>query len=317
MKLGSEDFDRPLFKVLSHNDTGQAAGHQAGFVIPKQLEDYFPQISQNVTALAPAPSVEITASLFDGSTYIEDVTARYQYQTWGGTRSPERRLTNNLSNLRNLAQRDDILLIERGLIDQSHYRLTLVRRNTPTYASLQSTLGGRRWGPLERADPPVKETSILVALTEQSQQENQPFAAFDQQAPTVEHRTTKIARSKAFQRRLQELYAGRCAVCSQALTRHDGKTEAEAAHIVPRSLKGSDDARNGILLCRAHHWAFDNGLIGIADNLTVVVPPGTINLVPNAGLAGFAGQQLATPTNVGLSPHLDAIRWHRQHFNIP
>jgi hypothetical protein len=34
----------------------------------------------------------------------------------------------------------------------------------------------------------------------------------------------------------------------------------QAAHIVPKNKNGTDDPRNGLTLCRAHHWAFDAGL---------------------------------------------------------
>jgi putative restriction endonuclease len=316
MTVISEEFDRPLLKVLAHNDTGQAVGHQAGFVIPKDLESYFPQLSQNVTPASPTTSEDITASLFDGPNYIGDVSARYQYQTWGGTRPPERRLTNNLSELRNLAERDDILMIERGLEDQSRYRLTLIRQTNPNYAALRAALGAKRWGPLDKGDPPVRETAIISALEEQTVHETQPFESIDHNAPSIEQRTTKIARSKAFQRRLMEIYQGKCAICANALARQDGRTEAEAAHIIPRSVKGADDARNGILLCRMHHWAFDNGLIGIADDLTVIVPLSSTLIPANAALAGFAGANLVIPTNPSLAPHVDAVRWHRTNFNI-
>jgi len=312
----AEDFDRALFKVLSHNDSGQAVGHQAGFVIPKDLESYFPQLSQNVTAAVPTVSVDIVASLFNGSTYLGDVSARYQYQTWGGTRSPERRLTNNLSALRSLAQKDDILLIERGLQDPNHYRLTLIKGADPTYSKLLASLDGKRWGPLDPSNPPVKETWVIEALDKQEQHEAAPFEAFDNAASPVEQRTKKIARSRAFQRRLVELYLGRCAFCSHALTRPDGRTEAEAAHIIPRSAKGADDARNGVLLCRAHHWAFDNGLVGISDGLAVVVPATTTAIGANASLGQLSGVALAIPTEQNLRPHLEAITWHRNHFGI-
>lgn len=312
----AENFDRPLFKVLSHNDSGQAVGHQAGFVIPKDLEVYFPQLSQNVTAAAPTVSVDIIAALFDGSTYLGDVSARYQYQTWGGTRSPERRLTNNLTALRSLAQQDDILLIERGLRDPDYYRLTLIRHSDPNYLKLFASLGGKRWGPLYPSSPPVKETSVIQALDEQKHHETAPFQAFDNAASPVEQLTKKIARSRAFQRRLVELYLGRCAFCSQALTRSDGRTEAEAAHIIPRSAKGADDARNGVLLCRAHHWAFDNGLVGISDGLAVLVPATTTAIGANVSLGQLAGVALAVPTDANLRPHPEAITWHRDHFGI-
>ena len=40
------EFDRPLFKKLAHNDTGMAAGHQAGVVIPTAMDRFFPQLSE-------------------------------------------------------------------------------------------------------------------------------------------------------------------------------------------------------------------------------------------------------------------------------
>ena len=48
--------------------------------------------------------------------------------------------------------------------------------------------------------------------------------------------------------------------------------EVDAAHIVPRSMFGSDDARNGLALCKRHHWAFDKGMLGIDDDRKIVVP---------------------------------------------
>ena len=52
-----------------------------------------------------------------------------------------------------------------------------------------------------------------------------------------------------------------------------------AAHIRPVQNQGSDDARNGLLLCENHHFAFDAGLIRIqADSLCVEVPKSMTHL---------------------------------------
>ena len=40
--VASTDWDFPIFKILANNDTGAAAGHQGGVVIPKDLRVYFP-----------------------------------------------------------------------------------------------------------------------------------------------------------------------------------------------------------------------------------------------------------------------------------
>ena len=53
----------------------------------------------------------------------------------------------------------------------------------------------------------------------------------------------------------------------------DNLHEAQAVHIVPKNQNGTDDPRNGLTLCRAHHWAFDTGLFTLAHDYTVVLSP--------------------------------------------
>ena len=139
-------FHSPIFKMLAHNDTGGAVGHQGGVLIPKMLESYFPLLSSQVTSTAPTVSAHIEAELFDGLAALATVTTRYQYQTWGATRSPERRITGNLGPLRSRAKADDILLMERSLSHPSTYRLTLIRTGTPRYQTILTAAPGRRWG---------------------------------------------------------------------------------------------------------------------------------------------------------------------------
>ena len=305
-----------MFKVLAHNDTGQAVGHQSGVLIPRELDPYFPQLIQAVTPQAPAPRVAVTAALFNGDQFLGEVETYYQYQTWGGTRSPERRLTSNLGPLLGLAHRDDLLLIERGLVDTSMYRLRLIRQGTAAYQRYRQAIGARRSGPLMVIDPPVSEPEVTEALVRQEQRELAPLDLFEEGAPVVETRSKRIARSRAFQKRLYELYNGDCAFCGSAFRRLDGKSEAEAAHIVPRGLKGADDARNGLLLCKAHHWAFDNGLIGIGADRKILVPAASLALAPNAALAALHGLDLRPSNDAALAPSDDALLWHREEVLV-
>lgn len=309
-------YDRPLFKKLAHNDTGQAVGHQAGVVIPAEMDSYFPQLVQAVSAANPAPGVDIIADLFDGNQYLEQVDTRYQYQTWGGTRSPERRITGNLTPLRNLAHRDDVLLIERGVTDPRRYRLTLARQGTPAFTALSQSIGNRRWGPVDRADPPSAETQTLQALEEIENREQGPFQLFDENAGLVESKTKRVARSRAFQVRLLELYGPACAVCGGGLQHPAGRVEVEAAHIVPRGLKGADDARNGLMLCRQHHWALDYGLFGFDVQRRVIVPRAALALAPNATLAAIQGLAIRPPADLLFQPSLESIDWHRTQILV-
>ena len=85
-------FDKPLFKTLAPNDTGASPGKQAGPLIPKEMDSYFPQLQGQASPTNPAPYQEIKADLFIGNESIGLVNTRYQYQTWGGERTPERRI---------------------------------------------------------------------------------------------------------------------------------------------------------------------------------------------------------------------------------
>lgn len=303
-------FDRPLFKRLAHNDTGSAAGHQGGIVITKDLDRYFPQLSGVVTIFAPTVDTRVKAALFVGSVQVGLVETRYQYQTWGAARSPERRLTGNLGLIRNLASADDFLLIERSLSDPESYRLTLHKAGTPEFAALLAKVGVRRWGPVNPADQPVAETEIIEAVEQQTQRELDPLALFDSGAAFVESRTKRVARSQAFKRRLLPLYDFSCAACGQGYAGEEGNWEAEAAHIVPRGLKGADDSRNGLALCRSHHWAFDQGLFGILPTRRIVLRPAAAAEPRNAHLKPLAGLPIRSAAEPALVPSLNALDWH-------
>lgn len=53
-------------------------------------------------------------------------------------------------------------------------------------------------------------------------------------------------------------YGAKCAVCDMAV-----KAVLVAAHIREKRDRGSDDARNGLVLCPTHHAAYDAGLFAI------------------------------------------------------
>jgi putative restriction endonuclease len=310
------DFDAPIYKVLANNDTGAAPGHQGGFVLPKDLEDYFPLLRNETSVLKPTVDIDITADLFDGSVYVGEVETRYQYQTWGGVRSPERRITRNLSMLLNRARGGDILIIERGIDVESHYRFRLITSGNPLHSKLMLSFGSVRWGPLDPSSLPVKETEVNEASSEIRAAEVAPFAMFDTTAAITETRARRIARSRAFQRVVSEAYGGTCAFSGRGLTHPNGRNETEAAHIVSRSLKGSDDVRNGILLSRGFHWAFDRGLVGISEEFKVQVPAIVRDIPINDELRRLHGKAINLPANPDQWPAPEALAWHRANVVI-
>lgn len=308
------EFDSPIYKVLAHNDTGAAAGHQGGFVLPKALEDYLPLLRNATSPTQPTVDVAIRADLFLGPKYLETVDTRYQYQTWGGERSPERRITGGIASLRNKAKKDDILIIERGVEDDAHYRFTLITAEMQDYDQLIAQFGASRWGVLHQSSPPTKETEVEQSLLELSEGVGAPFDMFDPDADHTESRTRRISRGRAFKRLVRQHYQEKCAICQKGFLHPDGRSELEAGHIGSRAKKGSDDVRNGILFCRGHHWAFDVGLVGVSDEFELIVSESAKQLQQNEGLLQFEGVQILVPENTAFQPASEALAWHRSNI---
>ena len=104
-----------------------------------------------------------------------------------------------------------------------------------------------------------------------------------------------------------------CAVCDMKF-RIDDLYEAQAAHIVPKRLSGTDDPRNGLALCRTHHWAFDVGLFSLTSGYEILVSP----LVERAEshkfeLLSLAGESIRIPEREVIIPHPKAVNWHREN----
>jgi putative restriction endonuclease len=312
--LPSDEWDSPIFKVLAHNDTGAAKGKVSGLVIPKDLRPYFPWLAGNASALDPTEDRRIEAELFIGNTYKQTVNARYQYQTWGGTRSAESRLTDQLGTLRNEAIGGDILVIQRNMARLDCYRLTLVKQSSDQFAIAKTLTGERKWGVLLLNNMPVSDSDLKLAQEKEQAIELSPFQLIDPLAEVVTSSTSHVARSIVFRTTVLKLYEKTCAVCAEALATPSGAVETDAAHIVPRSQMGADDARNGIALCKQHHWAFDKGLFGVTDDRSIIVPEAVSSIAQNLRLKQLDGHAIREAADPRFSVHPDAFRWHRDHI---
>lgn len=144
----STEWATPFFKVLAKNDTGEGKGHQAGVVIPKSLRPYFPSLAGTTSPSQPTIDQRVNADLYIGERFLSVVNTRYQYQSWHDTRSPEARLTDQLGPLHSIAQSGDVLVMQRSNLKPNHFKLVLIKKSSPHFASLKSTIGARRWGTL-------------------------------------------------------------------------------------------------------------------------------------------------------------------------
>lgn len=120
--------------------------------------------------------------------------------------------------------------------------------------------------------------------------------------------TSSIARGgqAQFRFRVFQRYGPVCAVCQMALP-----DLLESVHIRPVEYSGSDDPRNGLVLCSNHHKAFDAGLFRIApQTLTITAPSGG----PTLRDLFVTARSLQ---HLNCKPHREALEWRAHHFKVP
>lgn len=305
--------DKAVFKRLAHNDTGAAAGHQGGIVIPRDIASFFPPLRGTPSAIDPTLDRRLTAEMFVDGRFVGTADTRFQYQTWGGTRSPERRLTDNLSPMRNEATAGDIVLFYKDLTSDDRITISLIRQNTAEFDRLDTLLDGRRWGPVDEEDPPIRADEIIEAENYIAQIANEPVNLFRSEETFTESRTMRVSRNRAFRLRVLEEYDFRCGFSGRAFENPSGGFGLDAAHIIPVNKLGSDHPGNGIPLTKDLHWAFDQGLFGVNDNRRIVVPVTVSTLSGNEFLASLDGVRIREADNEILRASPDAFRWHREN----
>jgi putative restriction endonuclease len=124
---------------------------------------------------------------------------------------------------------------------------------------------------------------------------------------------TKIKiRSTAFKTEVKKVYEDTCVVCGKRRYTKAKFPEVQAAHIFPVEKEGSDDLRNGISLCRLHHWAFDGGLFVITDNFKIKVREEIKNDSNYEEIYSFENKTIKLPQNPKLYPAEIYLKAHRE-----
>jgi putative restriction endonuclease len=139
-----------------------------------------------------------------------------------------------------------------------------------------------------------------------------PQMPFEIERPIVQTLLNRPFRDRAFRRAVLHAYDGRCAVTGWKLVNGGGRLEAEAAHIRPVEHGGPDSVRNGLALSGTAHWMFDRGLIGLTDDLEIIVSrqvndPSSIEAIVNPS------RKALVPTHVAQRPHPQFLTWHRDN----
>jgi putative restriction endonuclease len=152
---------------------------------------------------------------------------------------------------------------------------------------------------------------------EEIEEENSGLAQAVESEPELTEDNTEFveirqkARNSAFRELVRETYRNTCAVCGSQRESPNGNPEVEAAHIYPHSEGGSDDIRNGIALCKFHHWAFDSGWLSFTDDHEITVAEATDKNGYHE-LKQLEGQSLRLPENEDAHPHPIFLEQHRK-----
>jgi len=92
-------------------------------------------------------------------------------------------------------------------------------------------------------------------------------------------------------------YGSKCGVCSLTHPKL-----LEAAHIRSKEFNGSDDWRNGMILCRNHHTAFDKNLFRVLPSSYEIICDDKNLLLTEKKL-----------NHLKNYPHIDALKWKYKH----
>jgi putative restriction endonuclease len=124
-----------------------------------------------------------------------------------------------------------------------------------------------------------------------------PFVLQEDRAPRRLAHVQVRAGQQRFRFSILKQYGCKCAVCP---TSHPQLIQA--AHICGKATRGSDDWRNGILLCATHHSAFDAHLF--------FIEPGTLAIRFAPEVTAVSIGVTATRLNVlKNAPHEYALAW--------
>jgi putative restriction endonuclease len=142
-------------------------------------------------------------------------------------------------------------------------------------------------------------------------EEQTPFE-FEQSRDRTHFTVSRIVRDRIFRRIVLRAYSERCAISGLKLINGSGRAEVAAAHIRPVEANGPDIISNGIALSGTVHWMFDRGLIGLSDDLQILISRQANDPESIRALINKSGYALA-PQHSFERPHPGFLRWHREH----
>lgn len=136
------------------------------------------------------------------------------------------------------------------------------------------------------------------------------------QVPSARERvnqlTNRAVRDRNFRKNVLRAYGERCAITGLRLINGGGRAEVEAAHIRPVEHDGPDIVSNGMALSGTAHWMFDRGLVGLSDDLAILISRQANDADAVKTMINSSGR-LLTPGRPAERPRAEFVAWHREH----
>lgn len=124
--------------------------------------------------------------------------------------------------------------------------------------------------------------------------------------------TSRALRDRNFRKTVLRAYGERCAITGLRLINGGGRAEVEAAHIRPVEKDGPDIVSNGIALSGTAHWMFDRGLVGLAEDLTILVSRQANDAEAVHSIIN-PSRRLIVPNRTADRPRREFVAWHREN----
>jgi putative restriction endonuclease len=203
-------------------------------------------------------------------------------------------------------------LMERGLLNEqgriSGRAQSAVRPIAPEDFNRIVSFGIEERAPLlPRHDSPVFHASEF-GIEDRAQI---PFE-YDQNRGRLNFTVSRIVRDRVFRSVVLRAYDQRCAITGLKFINGGGRADVAAAHIRPVEASGPDVVSNGIALSGTAHWMFDRGLIGLTDDLQILISRQVNDQDAVRGFINQSGRALE-PSRALDRPHPHFLSWHREH----
>ena len=186
----------------------------------------------------------------------------------------------------------------------------------PLIENLQFITNKRNWGShIQGSITPIPEEDFNIIISQRGIEEITKLSSTKEPSLTEESSETIVKRKirdAGFREGIRELYEYSCAVCGKKRFDRSKHPEAESAHIYPKEKNGKDDWRNGISLCRLHHWAFEKGLFSIRDDYSIIIEDRIRNDDNYKEINSYEGKKIKLPNEKSSAPHPVFLREHRR-----